>query len=730
MATDDILEVRDLCVDYVTEAGTARAVDHVSLNLARSEFLGVVGESGCGKSTLVFAIAQLLAAPAEIVAGSVSFKGTEMVELAEGKLRALRWRDLSIVMQSAMNALNPVKRIEAQFQDALRAHGVSRRDREFIRARSAEVFHLVGIDPAHLRSYPHQLSGGMRQRAMIAMALLFSAELIIMDEPTSALDVVAQRALMLRIRELQDSLGFAVIFVTHDLSLVSHFSDRLAVMYAGQLYELGPTRAVFDVPRHPYTKGLLDAFPSIRGQRVPLLGIAGSPPDLTRPPHGCRFAPRCPDVIHECKAKLPLLYEAGESKVRCFQYQEDGPFRVRNGQRVGQTAGGDDNVIGERGVTRTAVHVSSDRASSLGELSGDLVGEPQTAPTQLRQEGGVDAGEERAILRTAGLSQHFRIGGLWGGHVLHAVDDVNLVVREREIVAVVGESGSGKSTLARLLARAYRPTSGEIYFHGRALSTLKSRPDLLAYRAAVPMVFQDPYGSANPNYRVSYALSRTVKLHRPDIREKEMKAEIERVLEAVELAPARIVRNKYPHELSGGQRQRVGFAQALLSRPQAILADEPVSMLDVSIRIGLLNLMDGLRKDEGVSFFYVTHDVASPRYVADRLVVMYAGSIVESGAVEDVLQHPRHPYTELLLATVPDPRVPLAASLNTTGEPAKVIDPGEGCRFRDRCSYAVEMCESVTPLLRDVGYRHEAACHLATSDGLPRTGGSSDRMVG
>ncbi|HET7014610.1 MAG TPA: ABC transporter ATP-binding protein, partial [Streptosporangiaceae bacterium] len=287
--------MREISVEYLSHGEPAMAVDQVSLKLMPGEFLGVVGESGCGKSTLLFAIAQLLRAPAVLTGGEVIFKGTNMVQMSEKALRAIRWRDYSIVMQSAMNALNPVKTIGAQYADAMRAH--EKISKEAISDRSRQVFALVGIDPIHLGSFPHQLSGGMRQRAMIAMALLFSPELIVMDEPTSALDVVAQRALMVQIKELQRELGFAVIFVTHDMSLVSHFSDRLAVMYAGQFAELGATSSVFADPMHPYTAGLLDAFPSVYGPKVYLDGIPGAPPDLANLPEACRFYTRCPKAM-------------------------------------------------------------------------------------------------------------------------------------------------------------------------------------------------------------------------------------------------------------------------------------------------------------------------------------------------------------------------------------------------------------------------------------------------
>ena len=321
LAAEKILEVRGLTVAYATDHDPVVAVDHVDFDLARGEFLGIVGESGCGKSTLLYAIAQLLGPPlsGEITDGQVIFKGRDMVTLSDRELRHIRWREFSVVMQSAMNALNPVLTIAAQMRDACEAH--SDMSSKEITTRSKEVLRLVSIDPIHLHSYPHQLSGGMRQRAMIAMALLFTPDLIIMDEPTSALDVVAQRSLMVQIKELQDRLGFAAIFVTHDMSLVSHFSDRVLVMYAAQVAEFGKTGQVFDKPLHPYSRGLLDAFPSIRGPRVELLGIPGSPPNLARPPAGCRFSPRCPYAIAACRVEEPRLLDVDGDLVRCLLYE-------------------------------------------------------------------------------------------------------------------------------------------------------------------------------------------------------------------------------------------------------------------------------------------------------------------------------------------------------------------------------------------------------------------------
>ena len=324
---------------------------------------------------------------------------------------------------------------------------------------------------------------------------------------------------------------------------------------------------------------------------------------------------------------------------------------------------------------------------------------------------------EEPLLRVDRMSRHFKIGNAVSRKTLHAVDDASFSVGERQIVAVAGESGSGKSTVARVLAKIYKPTSGEVYFQGKPISAIKSRRDRLRYSGDVPMVFQDPFSSINPVFRVSHGVLRALKLHRPDLSREQRYAEAVRVFDAVGLNPGADVLERYPHELSGGQRQRVGFAQALAMRPKLILADEPVSMLDVSIRIGLLNVMANLRDSEGVSILYITHDLASARYVTDRLIIMYAGHIVETGPAEDVLSRPRHPYTELLLAAAPDPRAPLNVSSDADlGEPPKVIDPTPGCRFRWRCPLAIDECHKVTPPLRELLPQHSAACHVAQAN--------------
>jgi peptide/nickel transport system ATP-binding protein len=694
--SSQLLSVRHLSVAYATDAGPVVAVDDVDLDLRRGEFLAVVGESGCGKSTLMFAISRLLSPPAEIIAGSVSFRGQEMAQMSDKELRHLRWRDFSVVMQNAMNALNPVMTVGQQMRDACKAH--SAMSNEEISHRSAEVLRLVSIDPIHLDSYPHQLSGGMRQRAMIAMSLLFTPDLVVMDEPTSALDVVGQRSLMRQIKELQDRLGFAVIFVTHDISLVRHFSDRLMVMYAGQVAELGTTATLFETPRHPYARALLEAYPSIRGEKVALTGIAGSPPNLLVPPPGCRFQPRCADAMPECAGTEPPIFRVGGSDVRCLLYANAG---AQTGSLAGRTAsvGGAETVVG--GLQAVSLPAPSSRMSDEHPSSPDPVNE----------------GLELPLLEVSGLTRTFRMRGFWSEKLLHAVDDVSFTIGRREIVALVGESGSGKSTIARLLAMVYRPSSGIIRFNGQQVNDIRGRKAKLAYGGEVPMVFQDPYSAINSSYPVSHGIMRAIKLHRPDLDASTRRSEAVRVMHAVGLEPAETMLAKYPHELSGGQRQRIGFAQALVLRPKLILADEPVSMLDVSIRVGILNLMAEMRRREGVSILYITHDLASARYIADRIIVMYAGHVVEVGPTEQLLNDPRHPYTKLLLSAVPDPRGTLDDSATVdAGEPPKVVDPQPGCRFQPRCPYAIEECKTVTPELGEVAPNQLAACHVALAD--------------
>ncbi len=401
----------------------------------------------------------------------------------------------------------------------------------------------------------------------------------------------------------------------------------------------------------------------------------------------------------ECSVVEPPIYLVEGSEVRCLLY-------ANATAGVGSLAGRSNRVV----IDNVGLVVA--QPSALPEV-------PFGAPdAHALLTTGPSSGDGVApLLEVSGLTRTFRMRGFWTEKLLHAVDDVSFTIGQHEIVALVGESGSGKSTIARLLASLYRPSSGTIRFEGRSVNEIKGRQAKLAYRGEVPMVFQDPYSAINASYRVSHGIMRAIKLHRPDLAGSARQSEAVRVMEAVGLEPAEATLQKYPYELSGGQRQRIGFAQALVLRPKLILADEPVSMLDVSIRVGVLNLMADLRRREDVSILYITHDLASARYIADRIIVMYAGHVVEVGPTEQILSDPRHPYTKLLLSAVPDPRSPLGDSVAIdVGEPPKVVDPKPGCRFQPRCPYAIEECKTVTPQLGEVAPNQFAACHVALAD--------------
>jgi len=531
IATDVVLDVRDLTIVYDTADGEVTAVDGVTFRIHRHETFGLAGESGSGKSTIANAILGLLGGNGRIASGSILFEGRDVSELSGEALRAFRWKSVSMVFQSAMNALNPVMTVGEQITDVLTTHeSVSRAD---ARERAKELLELVGIAPERITAYPHELSGGMRQRAVIAIALALNPALLLMDEPTTALDVVVQQEIIQKITELQSRFGFAILFITHDLSLMVEITQRLAVMRHGQIVEAGASREVYARPEHPYTRQLVEAFP-------PLARIDG---------------------MHE-------------------------------------SAHGDDLVLAVRG-----------------------------------------------------LRKRFVTGAAFRRSVVDAVDGVDFDLHRGEIMALVGESGSGKSTIARLLARLESVTGGTVLLNGRDILATEPRRASRAYRGVVQMVFQDPFGSLNPVHRVRHFLSRAILMHGGP--REGIDARLQELMASVELDSALL--DRHPHELSGGQRQRVALARALAADPQVILADEPTSMLDVSLRHGVLSLMKRLRDERGISILFITHDLASARYVADTTIVMLRGRFVEGGTSHEVLSDPRHPYTQLLLEASPDP---------------------------------------------------------------------------
>ncbi|MGJ4845239.1 dipeptide ABC transporter ATP-binding protein [Leifsonia sp. Le1] len=533
-----ILDVQNLSIAYDTDDGQFLAVDDVSFTIGRGETFGLAGESGSGKSTIANAILGLLAG-GRVTSGRILFEGTDVSTLTGENLRNFRWKSVSMVFQSAMNALNPVMTIGDQIVDVFTTH--TDLSRSQAKAKARELLTLVGIDQSRINAFPHQLSGGMRQRAVIATALALNPALLIMDEPTTALDVVVQQEIIQEIQDLQEKLGFAILFITHDLSLMVEVTKNLGVMRTGRLLEIGPSRTVYRDPQHPYTQQLIAAFPPV-----------------------------------------------------------------------------------SRGT--------AERNPARRPESGD---------------------DRDVVISVRGLSKSFHQGGLFSRSENVAVNDVNFDLHTGEILALVGESGSGKSTVARMLARLESPSAGSILLDGTDILQSEPKRASRRYRGAVQMVFQDPFGSLNPSHRIRHFLERAVLIHSGRKPRKDMDALLADLMTSVELDPAFL--DRYPHELSGGQRQRVSLARALAAEPQVILADEPTSMLDVSVRMGVLQLMKKLRDERGISILYITHDLASARFIADTTIVMLRGSFVEGGASGVVMDNPIHPYTQLLVSAAPDP---------------------------------------------------------------------------
>ncbi len=582
----DLLQVDDLVVEYLLDGGPVRAVDGVSFRIGTGEVFGLVGESGSGKSTLAQALLRLLLPPAVIRRGRVQLRGRDLLAMGEAQLRATRGRELSLVPQSGMNALNPLFPIGRQIAGAIRVH--DRIDRAAADARAADLCQQVGLPRAAAGSYAHELSGGMRQRAVIAMALALRPALLIMDEPTAALDVILQREILAHILELQQRLRFSVLFISHDLALTLSLCSRVGVLHRGRLVDTGPGRQLRERPAHPYVRQLMS--------------FSASP------------------------------------------------------QR--------------------------------GEAGGAAAPTGEGAPPTL---------DLRPLLSVRGLGKTFVSG--WGRRArrVRAVDDVSFDVGPGEAVALVGESGSGKSTILRLIARLLPAGAGEVRWKGRDVLRAERRPSL-AYRSAVQIIFQDPFGALNPAHTIAYHLDRPLRLHRREPDRARRRQRLEALLQEVGLSPPAEIAGKYPHQLSGGQRQRVCIARALAVQPELVLADEPASMLDVSIRADVLAVLRRLKNERALASLYVTHDLAAARALADRILVLYGGQIVESGPAAAVLDAPAHPYTALLRAALPDADAPFAVPAR---RPDAAAAPG-GCAFAGRCARAEDGCRAEPPALREI----------------------------
>jgi peptide/nickel transport system ATP-binding protein len=667
-----LLQVEDLHTDIRLKHATVHAVDGVSFSIEAGETLGVVGESGCGKTMTALSIMNLLPTGGHITAGSIKLGGAEITGLSEDAMRNVRGNEIGMIFQDPLTSLNPTMTVGKQIAEAVLLHREVSKEQAMDRA--AEVLDLVGLPRVEERinEYPHQFSGGMRQRVMIAMALACEPKLLIADEPTTALDVTIQKQILELIDDLRRRLGMAVILVTHDLGVIAGRADRVAVMYAGRVAETTDTTTLFTNPRHPYTEALFHALPDKAAEtRERLYSIPGLPPDLTNPPAGCRFAPRCRYAADRCRAEEPNLRgEHPGHEFACF-------YPVGSAERGGIT-----------------VHADAP-AAVLAEAP------PATGETLLSVQSLV-----KDFPVTKGAILQRRVGSV------SAVADVSFDINRGETLGIVGESGCGKTTLGRLVVGLDTPTEGSINFEGKDLARSSAR----AYRRErrkIQLMFQDAYSSLDPRMRAGTILREPLVVQGIGNRA-EQQQRVREILDHVGL-PASAV-DRYPHEFSGGQRQRLGFARALILSPELIVADEPVSALDVSIQAQVLNLMRDLQRQLGLTYLFISHDLAVVRYLANRIGVMYLGKLVEIGPADEVYLTPAHPYTRGLIDSAPvaDPVAEHAkVDAGVRGELPSAIHPPSGCRFRTRCPLAQEICAEVEPPLRPFSVNgQQAACHF------------------
>jgi peptide/nickel transport system ATP-binding protein len=670
-----LLEIEDLHTEIRLRSATVYALDGVSLTVEPGECLGIVGESGSGKTMTALSILQLLPPGGHITGGRIALDGKAISTLDNDAMRHVRGNEIGMIFQDPMTSLNPTMTIGEQIAETVRLHRGA--DKQTALARAVEVLGLVGMPrPAErIKTYPHELSGGMRQRVMIAMALACEPKLLIADEPTTALDVTIQKQILELIDDLRLRLGMAVILVTHDLGVIAGRADRAVVMYAGRVMEDTTTLRLFGNPRHPYTEALFEALPEkIADVSGRLYNIPGQPPDLTRPPTGCKFAARCRYAQDRCREEEPPLGGDGtDHDYRCF-------FPVGNA----------------RDDTNTAALVAAAQVPERIAKADAADGKPLLSVEHLVKNFSVTAG---AVLQR-------KVGEV------SAVADVSFSIQPGHTFGMVGESGCGKTTIGRLIVGLERANGGAIRMDGQDLAKLSGRARR-RQGSTVQLMFQDSYASMDPRMRVGPILREPLAIQRVGSR-REQQAKIDAMLDEVGLPKAAVER--YPHEFSGGQRQRLGLARALVLSPKLLVADEPVSALDVSIQAQILNLMQDLQRDLGLTYLFISHDLSVVRYMADTIGVMYLGKLVEVGPADDVYYKPVHPYTKGLIDAIPlaDPREERETrQKGVAGELPSNIHPPSGCRFRTRCPFAQELCAQEEPPLRTFAANgHLAACHF------------------
>jgi peptide/nickel transport system ATP-binding protein len=697
------------------------AIDGVSLQVNAGECLGIVGESGSGKTMTALSVMRLLPSGGAVVGGRIMVDGTDVATLPESSMEDVRGNLIGMIFQDPLTSLNPTMTIGDQIAESVRLHrGASKRA---ALDRAVEVLGLVGMPrPAErVSNYPHQLSGGMRQRVMIAMALACEPKLLIADEPTTALDVTIQKQILELVDSLRLKLGMAVILVTHDLGVIAGRADRVAVMYAGRIVETAPTEALFKNPRMPYTEALFEALPeksAVDASTVKrLYNIPGQPPDLTAPPPGCKFAPRCRYARDECRASEPALQaETTLHLFRCF-------FPVGTPEEVSDPSTPFVSVPEERPevpVTPAAALAVEGLATAPTATVPAVGG---AAAGRLAADSPVMAEHDGSLLTVSRLVKNFTVTA---GAVLQrkvgqvsAVADVSFAIPAGSTFGLVGESGCGKTTVGRLIVGLEKPDGGSIVIGGRDLASLPWRERRRQARL-VQLMFQDSYASMDPRMRVSTILREPMIIQRDGSRAAQAKR-VNAMLDEVGLPAA--AAERYPHEFSGGQRQRLGLARALMLRPSMIVADEPVSALDVSIQAQILNLMLDLQREHGLTYLFISHDLSVVRYMSDTIGVMYLGKLVEVGPALDVYNSPIHPYTRGLIDTVPvaDPQLERAKEhQGVRGELPSAVAPPSGCRFRTRCPRAQDRCAAEEPpLLPFTVEGHRAACHFPLREPEP-----------
>jgi peptide/nickel transport system ATP-binding protein len=764
-----VLDIQDLSTHIKLTSSVVQAVGNVDIQVAAGESLGIVGESGCGKSMTGLSIMGLLPPGGRIVSGSIKLGDRELVGLKDEELRQIRGNEVAMIFQDPLTSLDPTKTIGYQVAEPVRLHrGASKADALH---RVVEVLGLVGLPrpKERLGDYPHQLSGGLRQRVMIAMALACEPKLLIADEPTTALDVTIQAQILALLKDLKDRLGMAMLLITHDMGVIAGHADRVNVMYAGRIVETADAVQLFAEMHHPYTQALLASIPQLsQDANKALHAIPGLPPDLANPPPGCRFAARCSRASDKCRTdEPPLSGKTMDHRFSCW-HPVDGPLALALIGQAGPDAASTGLVTPDAESVAEATpppdkagyapHLVVDaplpeapstsgeaaEADAASEADGEVPSEQTVvvaAGLEVTADGRLEVTERTVEAAMADGDQGGQGGGvplldlrnlvkeypITSGAILQrkvasikAVSDVSFSVPAGTTFGLVGESGCGKTTIGKMIVALEKPNSGAVTLAGLNVSELRGG-ELRRKRRDLQLMFQDPHSSLDPRMRVGAIISEPLAVQHLGSR----RAQQERVFELLgEVGLPRNSVERYPHEFSGGQRQRIGLARALTLNPRLIVADEPVSALDVSIRAQVLNLMKRLQSSHGLTYVVISHDLAVVKYMAERIGVMYLGKLVELGSGQDIYERAAHPYTTGLIATipVPDPSVERAKKgAGIKGELPSPVNPPSGCRFRTRCQFAQELCAAEEPQLRSFGPGHIAACHfpLQPPDGSP-----------